>query len=116
MRKMQRVGGVVVGMLAAALPIRAALAAEAANKSLEDRVRVLERKLDQEQQGDATTKKTVTDRIDTIEKEVKDNEKTLADKTGISMHAMVAVDYLYDLNAPSGSTVNGFSQPFLRTY
>jgi hypothetical protein len=99
-------------LTAAALP----RTGRAADKDLEDRVRALERKLDQEQKGTATEQKSVTDRIDAIEKEVKDNEKTLADKTGISIHAMVAVDYLYDLNAPAGSTVNGFAQPFLRTF
>jgi hypothetical protein len=111
-------------LTAAALP----RTGRAADKDLEDRVRALERKLDQEQKGAATEQKSVTDRIDAIEKEVKDTEKTLADKTGISMHAMLAVDYLYDINAPANSTVTSpglpnqlppgtaLPQPFLRSF
>jgi hypothetical protein len=113
MRGVKTLGWVMLTLLTvAALPCTG----RAADKDLEDRVRALERKLDQEQKGTVTEQKTVSDRIDAIEKEVKDNEKTLADKTGISMHAMLAVDYLYDLNAPGGSTVGGFPQPYLRTF
>ena len=116
MRGVKRLGWVTLTLMTAAAFPCTGRAADKADKSLEDRVRALERKLDQEQQGTATEQKTVTDRINAIEKEVKDNEKTLLDKTGISIHAMVAMDYLYDINAPAGSPVGGFPQPFLRSF
>ena len=108
-------------MLVVALPIRMALAADAATRSLEDRVRVLEQKLNQQQQGTTAADRSVNDRIDAIEKEVKDNEKTLLEKTGVSIHGLLAVDYLFDINRPSvpANPTTGapaVSQPFLRSY
>jgi hypothetical protein len=117
MRGVKRSGWVMLMLLSAAALPCTGRAADKSDTELEERVRALERKLEQQQQGDTTEKKSVTDRIDTIEKEVKDNEKTLAERTGISIHAMLAVDYLYDINAPAGSTVNGVGpQPFLRVF
>jgi hypothetical protein len=126
MRGLQRLGWVVLMLLTTvALPQRGRAASDGA---LEDRVKALERKLDQQQQGSTTETKTVTDRIDAIEKEVKDNEKTLLEKTGISVHSIIAMDYLYDINSPSNNptTASGgpnqipagtsLAQPFLRTF
>jgi len=123
MRGVKRLGWAMLMLLtAAALPRMG----RAADKTLEDRVRALEQKLDQEQKGTATEQKTVTDRIDAIEKEVKETEKTLVEKTGINIHALVATDYLFDINRPNNNTPNGpalyppsgnaLPQPFLRTF
>lgn len=123
MRGLKRLGWVMVMLLTAAAVPRTG---RAADTSLEDRVRALEQKVDQGQKGTATENQTITDRINAIEKEVKDNEKTLVDKTGINIHALVAVDYLYDINRPNTNTPNGpalyppsgnaLPQPFLRTF
>ena len=71
MRGVKRLGWVTLTLMTAAAFPCTGRAADKADKSLEDRVRALERKLDQEQQGTATEQKTVTDRINAIEKEVK---------------------------------------------
>jgi len=66
--------------------------------------------------GGAARAQTLQERVEALEKKVDTDEKTLADKAGVSIHALVAVDYLYDLNAPSNSPANGLPQPFLRTF
>jgi hypothetical protein len=66
--------------------------------------------------GSTGRAQTLQERVDALEKKVEANEKTIAEKVGISIHALVAVDYLYDLNSPSNSPSNGLSQPFLRTF
>ena len=103
---MQRVGGVVVGILAAALPIRAALAADAATKSLEDRVHALEKSLEQQQgqQKEAADTKSVKERVDAIEKDVKDSKDAIAKMLGVEIHGFVATDYNYNFNSPDSRT------------
>ena len=119
MRGVKRLGWMMLGVLTAVVLPCTGHAADksSSDKALEDRVRALERKVDQQQQGEATEQKSVTDRVNAIEKEVKDNEKTLLEKTGISIHGMVAVDYLFDINRPD-AVVNGVrvTQPFLRVF
>jgi Putative beta-barrel porin-2, OmpL-like. bbp2 len=74
----------------------------AADKSLEDRVRALEKKVDQQRQSGEP--QSVQQRIDAIEKEVKDSEKSIADKLGVEIHGFVAGDYAYNFNAPDSRT------------
>ena len=45
---------------------------------------------------------TLQERVDALEKKVDDNSKTVADQLGIKFHGVVAIDYLYDINAPHG--------------
>ena len=80
----------------------------AADPSLEDRVRALERKVDQ-QQKQSVQQRSLQERVEAIEKEVKESEKSITEKLGITIHGLVAVDYLYDINRPEG-------QPFLRSF
>jgi len=58
--------------------------------------------------------KTLEDRVKDLESKV--DQSNPAAQLGISIHGLIAVDYLYDLNAPSNSPANGISQPFLRTF
>jgi|SRR5579862_572805 len=62
----------------------------------------------------APTPKTLEDRVKDLESKV--DQSNPAATLGVSIHGLVAVDYLYDLNAPSKSPANGLSQPFLRTF
>ena len=126
MRGVTRLGWVMLTLLTVTALSKTGRAAS--DSALEERVKALEQKLNQQQQGSATDQKTVTDRIDAIEKEVKDNEKTLLDKTGISVHSIIAMDYLYDINAPSNNPTTApggpnqvpagtsLPQPFLRSF
>lgn len=99
------------GRLAVAIMIgglsRMALGADAA---LEERVRALEQKLEMQQQKTTAEQGSIQERVDAIEKEVKTTEQTIADKLGVTIHGLVAVDYLYDINRPDGA------QPALRTF
>jgi hypothetical protein len=128
MRGGKRWGQAMVVLLTAAVLPHTGHAADAADKALENRVRALEQKLDQQQKGTATEQKSVSDRIAAIENEVKDTQKSLLERTGISIHTLLAVDYLYDINAPAGSSVSApglpnqlpagtaTAQPFLRVF
>jgi hypothetical protein len=63
--------------------------------------------------------KTLEERVKELEAKV--DQSNPAATLGVSIHAMAAVDYLYDLNAPSNSNAvsppaNGLPQPFLRTF
>jgi len=122
MRVRKRFGWVTAAVFAAGmLP---AAVATGADKSLEDRVRALEKKVNQEQQEQkeqAGEKQSMSQRLDAIEKEVKEEGKSIADKLGVTMHGLVAVDYLYDINAPGkGAQVavpgGTASAPFLRSF
>ena len=60
------------------------------------------------------TAQTLQQRVEELEKKVDTQQKSVADLLGIKFHGVVAVDYLYDINAPSGNPVT--NQPTLRTY
>jgi hypothetical protein len=66
--------------------------------------------------GGVARAQTLQQRVEALEKKVDDDSKTVQQKLGIDIHGLIAVDYLYDLNAPSNSPSNGLSQPFLRTF
>ena len=90
-----------------------------ADPSLEERVRALEKKMEQ-QPGQSVQQRSLQDRVTAIENEVKQSEKSITEKLGIVIHGLVAVDYLYDINRPEvavpqsdGSTRAG---PFLRSF
>jgi len=99
MRMTKRLGWVMLAALAAGAVPRVGLAASDA--ALEERVRALEKKLDAEQKGAATETQSVRQRIETIETEVKAQEKTIADKLGIDFHAFVDTLVLYNTNSPA---------------
>jgi len=106
---------------AGALPRLTFAADKSADKSLEDRVRVLEKKLDQTQKEEATGQTGIRERIEAMEKEVKDTRQSIADKLGVSIHALVALDYLYDINRPNvpanpSTGAGAVTQPFLRSF
>ena len=102
MRGIQRFGRwVMVATLAAGGLPGVGLAADA---SLDERVRALEKKLDLEQKSNATEHTTVKERVDAIEKDVKDAQQTISDKLGFEMHGFVAGSYLYNFNEPKSQT------------
>lgn len=102
MRTLKTPGWVILAALVAAnLPLVAAAAdKDKADKALEERVRALEKKMDVEQKGEAAEKQSVRKRIEAIEQEVKDTEKSIAEKLGVTFHGFVAGDYLYNFNNP----------------
>ncbi len=110
MRGVKRLGWVMLAALTLGAQPHAAPAADKTDKALEERVRALEKRLDQQQKGDAAEKKTVSQRIEAIEQEVKASQKSVAEKMGVTMHGLVAVDYLYDINRPDSGP------PFLRSF
>jgi hypothetical protein len=95
MRNIKRVGLLMLAGAAVGVLPHALFAA-----SLEDRVRALEKKLDQE----STQDQGVLGRVEAIEKEVKDSEKALADKLGFEIHGFVAANYNYNFNTPGDQT------------
>jgi hypothetical protein len=54
---------------------------------------------------------SIQDRVTALEKDAKDTQKTITEKLGVAIHGLVAVDYLYDINRPSGG-----AQPALRVF
>jgi hypothetical protein len=95
-----------------------------ADPSLEERVRALEKKVEQ-QQGQSAQQRSLQDRVTAMENEVKQSEKSITEKLGISIHGLVAVDYLYDINRPDvpaqydaqgNQLSSGVTQPFLRSF
>jgi hypothetical protein len=104
MRGVKRLGwGVLAALTFGVLP-HMVHAADKADKALEERVRAIERRLDQQQKGDAAEKKTVSQRIEAIEKEVKDAQQSVADKLGVEIHGFVAGNYNYNFNSPDSRT------------
>ena len=97
MRGFKQLGWVAVAALTVATLPQGTLAADA---SLEERVRALEKKVAREQKEEAAGQKTVIQRIEVIEKEVKDTEKSIGDKLGVEFHGFVAANYNYNLNSP----------------
>ncbi len=87
--------------------------------SLEERVRALEKKVNQ-QQKQSGEQQSIKQRLDAIEKEVKDSEKSITEKLGVTMHGLVAVDYLYDVNRPEKPVQKSDGSvapaPFLRSF
>ena len=101
MQTIKRLGWVMLVVLTAGVLPHVGMAADA---SLEERVRALEKKLDTEQKGAATESQSVRQRIEAIEKDVKTQEQTIADKLGINLHAFVDTTYLYNINNPQNKT------------
>src|SRR5262249_28623789 len=94
MRGTQKLGYAVLALLAAGGLPRVVYGADK-DADLEKRVRALERKMDQSTQNEAVEQKeqkTISDRINSIEKQVSDQGKTLAEKLGVTIHGLVAVD------------------------
>ena len=95
-------GRVVVG---AGMLSLLATAAHAADKSLEDRVRVLEQKLSKPAAADSESK-ALGDRIGAVEKEVVAAKDAAAKQLGVEVHGFVDLNYNYNFNTP-GTHVNG---------
>jgi hypothetical protein len=116
MRAVQRLGWVMLGALPlVALPAvghaqakskKAAAAAESGADvgDLERRVRTIEQKLDQQQKGNTAEHGTMKQRVEAIEKEVKDTKDTIAEKLGVDFHGFVATNYNYNFNSPDSRT------------
>ena len=110
MRRVKRLGWVMgtVLMLGGIAP--AARAADKADKELENRVRALEKSLEQQQaqqqgqQKEAADTKSVKERVDAIEKDVKDSKDAIAKMLGVEIHGFVATDYNYNFNSPDSRT------------
>ena len=118
MRRLQRLGWVMVGIFAAGVLPGITMAADQ-DGSLEERVRTLERKVNQPQKQSGE-QQNIRQRLDAIEKEVKDSEKSITEKLGVTMHGLVAVDYLYDINRPEAPVQKPDGSvapaPFLRSF
>jgi len=97
MRGFKRLGWVAGAALAVGILPQSTFAADA---SLEDRVRALEKKMAREQKEDAAEHQSVGQRIEAIEKEVKDTEKSIGERLGVEFHGFVATNYNYNFNAP----------------
>jgi hypothetical protein len=80
-------------------------AARAADKSLEERVRVIEKKMEQTERSTSSEQKSVRQRIEAIEQEVKAAQQSVTDALGVEIHGFVAADYNYNFNSPD-SRVN----------
>ncbi|MFQ5667973.1 MAG: outer membrane beta-barrel protein [Candidatus Binatia bacterium] len=92
-------------------------AALAADKSLEERVRALEKKMERTEKAESAEQRSVAERIEAIEHEVKASERSIADQLGLSFHGVVAVDYLFDINRPDVKRPDGtVDQPALRSF
>lgn len=63
---------------------------------LEDRVRVLEKKLALEDTEDSTLQQ----RVESVEKEVRSVRQSLAKTYGLEIHGLVATNYTYNFNTP----------------
>lgn len=76
-------------------------------EALEARVNALEKQMKTQAAADASDSKTMGQRIEAIEAQVKAAEATIAEKLGVDFHALVALDYLYNFNKPSSRTNTG---------
>lgn len=74
-------------------------------QALEARVDQLERQLKAQAATETGEARTVRQRLEAIEAQVRRAETALAERLGVDFHALVAADYLYNFNAPS-SLVN----------
>lgn len=50
--------------------------------------------------GTIAVAQTLQERVDALEKKVGDGSKSVVDDFGIKFHGLIAVDYMYDINAP----------------
>lgn len=76
-------------------------------RALEARVNALEKQVNAQAAAEASDSKTVGQRIEAIEAQVKAAEATIAEKLGVEFHALVALDYLYNFNKPAWRTNTG---------
>lgn len=73
--------------------------AAASNGQLEDRVRVLERKLEAAPAAEEESR-SLRQRVDAVEKDVKAARASLSQAWGIEIHGLVATNYTYNFNSP----------------